>query len=96
MTLTATMVYASRVPIDINSTRCWRSNSRAIKALSIPLMTRFHIGTCVRSLMRPRKPNNRPSFAIEYIVLGREKRDPKRVVVIPQRAPMLDYAKPKN
>jgi len=94
ITLTATMVYASRVPIDINSTRCWRSNSRAIKALSSPLMIRLHTGTCVRSLIRPRKPNNKPSFAMEYIVLGRENRDPKRVVVIPQRAPTLRTTKP--
>lgn len=88
-TLPATTVYASRVPTDINSTRCLRSNSKAIEALSNPLITMFHIGTCVRSLIRPRKLNKRPSFAMEYIVLGREKRNPKSVVVIPQRAPTL-------
>lgn len=39
-------------------------------------------------LTLPRNENMRPSAAMEYMQRGREKREPRRVVVIPQRAPM--------
>jgi len=35
----------------------------------------------------PKNPNKRPSTAIAYIHLGKEKSDPNNVVVIPQMAP---------
>ena len=90
ITLAETMVYARKVPIDINSTRCWRSNKKAIRALMIPLMAKFAMGTCVRSLTLPINEKRSPSLAIEYMVLGKENREPKSVVVIPHRAPMLE------
>lgn len=89
ITLAETMVYARKVPIDMNSTRCLRSKRSAMRALANPLMARLIVGTWVRLLTRARKPKRRPSLAIEYIVRGSEKREPNNVVVIPQRAPTL-------
>lgn len=75
--------------MDMNSTRCFKSKRNATTALTTPLIARLIIGTWVRSLIRPMKAKSNPSFAIEYIVRGREYREPKRVVVIPHRAPIL-------
>lgn len=85
------MVYARRVPMDINSTSFSKSKSKAITELKNPDITKLVRGSCVRAFMFPRKPNSSPSLAIAYMQRGRENRDPKRVVVIPHSAPMDIY-----
>lgn len=83
-----TMVYASNVPIDMNSTSFSKSKSRAIVAENNPETTKFVRGTCVFEFTSPRNPKRSPSVAMAYMQRGRENSDPNKVVVIPHRAPI--------
>ena len=69
MTQAATMVYAMRVPMLIMSTRCFKSNTVAIRPENIPDRTVATRGVCVEWFTRDKNLGMRPSEAIAYSTL---------------------------
>ena len=78
-----------RVPMLIMSTRCFRSNTVAIRPENIPDRTVATSGVCVEWFTLDRNRGMRPSEAMAYSTLGRGNMAPRREVERPKSAPMV-------